>query len=214
MGNNKGLISDAILPVQVDASDYYDALCLDEIIAMSDGSADIIYFPDSGIPKEIKGKFTTGIINSPEDAARALSSVRDIMCIDDISFICTKVDKEEQITSYYLQQVYNGILVVNGEFRVIATPNGEPVAVVGLFISGINIDITPSFTAKEAEKSVVLERSTRVSQVALVVYKDYSDEIFLCWMLTINSRDPLKEREVIINAKTCELITSIPHSIS
>jgi Zn-dependent metalloprotease len=208
MKKNNESVNCVFIPVEIHQSKYYDALNLAEIMTLSGGMADVIYFPDSDVPKEIKGKFTTGIIKTPEDAVAALTSVREVMFIDDISFVCTGIEEEEHITSFYLQQVYNGIMVMNGTFRVIATPDGEPVAVIGLYINGIDLDTTPTLNAKEVEKSVVLERGTRISESKLVVYKDYDGIVRLCWLFTVSSRDPLKEKEIAIDANTGELVAS------
>ena len=214
MEKNNESVNGTFVPIQISKSEYFKALSLDDIACLNGGIPDIIFFPERDIPKEIKGRFTTGTIRTPEDAVAALTSVREIMFIDEISFICTEIEKEEHITSFYLQQIYNGIIVLNGTFRVIATSDGEPVAVIGLYISGINLETTPSLDAKEAKKSVTLERNTKISETRLVAYKDYDETVYLCWIFTIRSRDPLKEKEIVVDANTGIIIASFPLVLS
>jgi len=206
-----------IQPLQVEQHQYHKPLTLNDIQNLSNGTATITFIPNTNIPREIRGVFTTATILTTEDAIIALSSVRDIMLIDGISFICTEVEEREEIRIFHLQQIHQGIIVFNGSFRVIATHSGEPVAVIGQYVNNINLDITPTLTAREAVR--YLPRGTSISSsrtgltvysvVYLVIYED-NNGTHLGWLFEVDSRNVLNQRRVIIDANTGEVLADIP----
>jgi len=167
-----------------------------------------------GRPIDIRGKFTTGIIKTLEDAVKALSRLCEIKPIDDASFVCTEIEEREEIKIFHLQQTYQGLIVINGTFRVIATHAGEPVAAIGLYVNGIDINITPALTVGEARKAFNLERRTRISTSKLAMYKDHDNVLYLCWLFTISSRNPLSEKEIVVDANTGRVLADIPLALS
>ena len=211
---NRSTINNISIPMHITEPEYYEDLSLDDIKKLNGGTVEIIYLPDINIPKEIKGKFTNGTIKSEEDAIASLASVRTLMHINEISYVCVDIVEDEHIKSFYLQQVYNGVIVLNGTFRVIATYEGEPVAIIGIYINGIEIDTTPLVAINDAKKSVILEKGTKISETKIAVYKDDDEIVHLCWLFDIYSREPLKNKTIVVDAYTGKYIIEYPHAIS
>lgn len=226
MGNKNMTTANTSGTILIEPSEYYDALSFDSIIELNSGIADIIYFPNTILPKEINVKFTTGTILTPKDAVLALSSVRDIMRIDDISYSVMEIDRREHMgfNVFYLKQIYKGLEVFNGSFEVIATFEGEPVAVSGYHVNGIDLDITPKLSSTKSKKSIKLEKGTKISSSRLIIYEvfdaydevisDSIDNIRLCWLFEIYSTDVLKQKEIIVDANTGDILSDIPLAIS
>jgi hypothetical protein len=202
------------IPIQVEDAQFYEALSLNDIEELSGGTVDVVYFPDIDIPKEITGVFSPGTIKTPEDAVLALTSVRDIMCIDSFSFVCVEIEERKRNRMFHLQQVYKGLSVENGNFRVVAGYDGEPLAVAGLYIAGIDLDITPKLTSREGERYTKIDSAMKVVFSELVIYQDAEKMMHLSWKYNISSKNPLEAKTVFVDAKTGEFLAETPVAIS
>jgi hypothetical protein len=206
------LIPDAQEVVQADQSEWNEDLSIDDINAMNDGVADIILTPMTGVPREIKGKFSTQNILSAEDAVLAVSSVRGIFGINDLSFACTKIDEEHKtLRVFTLMQLYNGLAVNGGGFTVYATKNGEASAIRGNYVPDLNLDTNPTFDIKELIGELNIEKGTKVISAELVV-NAISGEVapFLAWKFHVKGNSPLTEKYVYIDANSGEVSGEFP----
>ena len=188
----------------INQSMYLPALSIDDISQMSGGAMQITNFAGTTMPREIRGVFTTISINSPEDAALSLTSVRNIMNIGEISYICTSVEERGSARLFFLQQVYGGVVVYSGRYQVIASLDGTPEAVIGQFTAvddGINL--TPTLTAAQARNMAGLEENTAIADSTLVIYRGTNGQTLLCWLL--DTWDKL----IFIDAHTGELAAEL-----
>jgi Zn-dependent metalloprotease len=185
-------------------------LTIDEIINLNDGVIAIQYDRGTGLPYIIRGLFTTRKINSAKDAVKALSSIRSIMRIDQLSFTCTKKEKTEDYRVFYLQQLYKGIMVYGGFFKVTARNTGEPYELIGSYVSGIELDITPELTATEASNNISLHEGRRISETLLVIYTDPEEDVRLSWRYTIVIGDIVYEKYIFVDANTGESLAVVP----
>jgi len=210
---NEDIIIDnlnVLKPVIVDNFSQSEDLSIDDLIKMNDGNLRINYHPDTNIPRHIWGQFSTRIINTPEDAVKSLSSVRTILGIDQLLFACTEEEKRDNIQVFYLQQLYEGIMVTGGYFRVYAKNTGVPDSISGVYISGIELDTTPILSYKEAMKIISLEDCREVSETLLVVYTNPEEDCRLCWRFTVAANDVSRKKHIFIDANTGEIIISAP----
>jgi len=180
----------------IEPSEYYEALSREDIILLSGGNAEFIRFGFDN--PQIKGIFTTGTILTPEDAVKALTSVRDIMNIGSFSYFVTKSAHHDN--AFYLTQEYKGIEVYNGYFRVHATIEGEPLSVTGRYLNIVDLNVIPTLSSDEARKLIPSDIKT-IWETRLVVYERYDIKtIHLCWIFDYD------ERRAVVDAHTGEVI--------
>lgn len=214
-GCDKSYTPAAMEVLPIDMTLINEDLSLQEIKDLNEGHLNITYFPDAGnIPKEINGLFSTRKIFTAEDALYALLSVRTIMRIEDASFACTKEDDSGEYKRFDFVQMYKGLPVFNGGFTVYATKEeGEPVSVSGFYMSGLNLDVNPEITEKEARKAVKTEGRTKITESRLVVYGTYGKsepESCLAYKFVVSGKDMINSKEVYVNAVTGNIIAEYP----
>jgi len=195
--------------ITIEPSEYYEALSLDDIFWLNGGKKAEIrrfgYGYRANEIQEIEGPFTSGVILTPEDAVKALTSVRDIMNIESFSYIYianspySYINTHANRTAFYLKQVYNGVEVFNGQFTVYATNDGKPVRVSGMYINIVDLDTIPTVSSDEAKEVLNLNDGEWIYETKLVIYEFGKVDIRLCWIFNTN------ERFFLVDAQTGKL---------
>jgi hypothetical protein len=206
--------TDAPEAIRFDAKLLNDALSIEDIKAPGHDPVEIIRDPATGLPWQINGKFTPRIILTPQDAVLALTDMRDIMNISDFAFACADVDESRvALRVFTLEQLYLGIPVTDGRFRVIATKDGEAAAVSGVFRQDIDVDPIPKIPEKDAEKALSLGKEMRIEAVRLAIFTLPKKPPALCWEYRIASADVLGGKTVYIDAATGEVSADISTAV-
>jgi hypothetical protein len=201
-------------PIPVDAALIGDALSMEELTAPGRGPIEIIRDPETGLPRQINGRFTSRIVLTPQDAVLALTDVRSVMNISDFAFACADTDESRvALRVFTLEQLYRGIPVTGGSFRVFATKDGEAAAVSGVYRRDIDIDPTPKIQEKTAEKSVPLGKGMRIEAVRLTIFTPPGKSPALCWEYRVASADVLGGKTVYIDAVTGAVSAEIPSAV-
>lgn len=127
---------------------------------------------------------------------------------DPSSFLCTE-QKENSNSSeyYYFQQTYKGVAIINAGFGVYAyREDGKPMAVEGYYLRGLDMDVEPQITEKEARKAVPLEKHTKITQSRLAVMEVPERGSRLIWQFFVDANSIQKQKYVFIDAVTGEFL--------
>lgn len=198
--------------LDVSTSDITDL----DISYLFENDIEIINDPSTGIPREIKGAFSTASIKSPEGALKVLLSLRTIMGIKTDSFCSIAVDDDRsKYIVYTLGQLYNGVIVDNGVFNVVADKRtGTVVAVNGIYQDNIMIETNPLIDSVYGLDLLNLTRKQTVVKTDLVIYSTEEDDYLLCWKYDVQSTDISENKTSYVNAKTGEIVQEIYTTIN
>lgn len=193
-----------------------DDMTIEELNELNLGSIEIIYAPSTGIPRQINGIFSNIKIKTAQDALLALLNVRGIFQIpDDCSFCCLEIDRDRvEFQVFTLNQLYKGIIVDGSIFRVVATKDGTPASVSGIYQHISDVDTTPTLSAELALKAISLGRGVHVATLSLVIYVDENTESHLCWKYETNSNRSSECKIYYVDAHDGKLLSSIPTVIN
>ena len=192
-------IAEPLTPIIIDSPEYYTALSINDIIEMNAGQVSIEYSKceyRKGMAEKIEGVFTTGLIFTPEDAVKALTSVRDIFDISSFSYAYTPGPDIYHQPCFELTQLHEGIEVIYGYFRIFASDEGIPKSIWGRYIDIGEINTEPSLSPKEASKSFAFNKDTNILETKLVIFGTNESDIILCWYFNMFGR------EVFVDAHT------------
>jgi len=198
-----------IEPIFISSCEYLEALSLDEIVGSYGRNVIFERFHHghhSGKINEIKGRFTTIEINTREDALKALTSVRDIMNIESFSYAVEKDERYTHQNVFILTQVYNGIEVFNGIFKIFVTDTGIPTSVNGVYINIVDLNTTPTNSMQQARDIFNIEDVSWVEETKLVIYEIGKDDVRLCWFFNVDSMNPKDIRWIFIDAHNREKV--------
>lgn len=176
---------------------------LEQLEAFTGGNVSIRYSPDTGMPKEITGKFSSHGIFSAEDAVAALGSVKTLFGIEELNFVCTQVDERTDATVYWLDQLWQGIPVSGYGFRVEAGADGAAQFVSGSYLQGISVDVSGALAAESCTAALELYPGEQIAASRQVILEE-KGQVVLCWEFHIVGADPLMERLVFCDALTGE----------
>ena len=158
-------------------------MTIEKLYDLNNGDVEIIYAPSTGIPRQINGIFSTEKISSEQDALKSLLSVRSIFQIpDDCSFTCLGFDDDRiDLQVYTLNQLYKGVLVDGGLFRIVTTKEGVPVSISGSYLQVGDVDENPVLSVQDGYKAIPFESYTPISSVSLIIRLTQDNESHLCW---------------------------------
>lgn len=199
---NKEEELEAPKPLKVEVTSDTEDLTMEQLQEMSGDTLEVALSPKTERIRELGGKISTVNVKNPEDALLALMSVRTLMGIEGQEFTCLQVDEEEDHRTYWLQQLYKGVPVDRGVFRVLVTTKGEPYFVRGEYEQGIDLDIKPALDAKEAFKKYGKEES--IKDTKLTIYSETGVPV-LAWRYYANV-GTVQEKYIYLNANTGELL--------
>ena len=161
--------------LQVKEEKLTEDLDKDALNALNNNKLKITNNPETGLPRQISGIFSTKTIQTAEDALYAMMSVRTFMQIEGREFICVEEDfSDDEKNVFFFLQVYEGLPVEQGVFRVSATKEGTPLSLYGTYCSGIDVATTPTITAEEAKQEVTLADDAKIESVQLVICRHYT----------------------------------------
>ena len=195
--------TELITPKAISVGDIesIDVLTIDDIYMLNDGDVDIIYEYGTQIPIEMKCKFTTNKILNQQDAVVALMGLRELMSISEYDFYCDSVyeggTEGNEVTTYVLIQLHNGVPVDTAGFRVTASKNGEPISVQGIFMEVVNdIETDPIISYKDGLNLVNPESGTYTKSAQLVIFGLDENNPSLCWKYETGAKLITKEDDV------------------
>ncbi|MBD5103518.1 MAG: hypothetical protein HDT47_01490 [Ruminococcaceae bacterium] len=197
----------------IDSSMIQEDLSIDDLSNMNGGDVEIIRDPLTNIPRQINGIFSSQLILTPNDAVLALMSVRSVMHISGQSFSLIDIEDRTDLRVFTLEQLYCGIPVENGLFRVIATNDGIPISVQGTYQQGIELDIVPKISEEKSREMVVLSIGTKIESISLVIFTMDDNTIHLSWKYNVTSTDVLKNKITYIDATDGYILSEIATSI-
>jgi Zn-dependent metalloprotease len=199
-------------PVAADISTVSEDFSIGDLYDLNQGDCEVIRDPVTDLPRQIDGKFSTVPIFTAEDAVKSLASVRSIMRISGFDFTCTNIDdSRENLRVFELVQLYEGIPVSGGRFKVIAQKaDGQAAAVLGTYQQGVNVNTEPALSEKEARGSLSLPRGQKIASSRLVIHTPPGKAPALCWEYEIKAGDPLDEKLVYVNAASGAVVAETP----
>lgn len=153
------------------------------------------------------GKFSNVKVKTPEDALLALMSVRTVMSVEGQEFGFIKVVNDDDHCTYCLQQLYKGIPVDRGVYRVVVSSEGEPQYVRGEYEPGIDLDIHPAIDADKAFKKY--GKDDKIDKTTLVIYSTRSVPPTLAWEYLVNVLTD-DEKYILLDANTGEFFEERP----
>lgn len=200
---NKKQKTETPKPLKVEVTAETEDLTVEQLQEMNGDSLEVALSPKTERIRELRGKFSNVTIQKPEDALLALMSVRTIFGISGQEFTCIQVDEEEDHRTYWLQQLYKGVPVDQGVFRIVASSKGMPEYVRGVYQDGLNLEVKPDLDVEEALKKYGVEES--VKETSLVIYSSSNVEPTLSWRYLANV-GTAKEKYLYLDANTGELL--------
>jgi len=111
----------------------------------------------------------------------------------------------------YFTQKYSGIPVFTGEYNVTLAEDGSLRMIGGKFFPNIEIDVTPSVTASQAEQSAQKYhdvQSLRQNPISELVIFSKSGQYLLAFKVILLGKEPLKDWLTMVDAKTREVVFS------
>lgn len=196
-------LSDGVKPLKVEITAETEDLSFERIQEMNGAALEVGVNPETGGIRELRGKFSTVNVRNPEDALLALMSVRTVMGIAGHEFSCARIDEEADQRTYWLQQLYKGVPVDRGLFRLVVSSAGEPQFVRGTYEEGIELEVKPALDADAALKKYGAEDS--VKETSLVIYSAPGISPTLAWKYLANV-GTAKEKYLFLDANTGELL--------
>jgi Zn-dependent metalloprotease len=201
----------AVIPIENMTFDQ--PVTIDEIRGNSDGIVEINTSPETGLPREITGKFSDRSILSAEDALASLGGVRDIMGIRTFAYASEGVEERSKIRLFSLRQIYEGLPVIEGRFTVIATTAGEAYAVRGHYVNIEGVGVSPQLREADAKAMLGIAGSDKPGKGRLVIYSDIDTPAALCWEFRVNANSPASKRYIYQDANTGEILADIPVAV-
>lgn len=183
-----------------------------ELSALNKGEPPEIYKNEqTGIPRFIGGKYTPLLVKSPEEAIRSLNSIKTLMKIGqpEKEFICKQKDSILGVTTYRLQQVYNGVPVYEGELVISTDVNGVTTSLMGDYlpdVCSVGVETTPQLSREEAIAIAKQELGEDVESYAseLMIYtKNYRLSPCLVWLVSVSgtNEEGLVDSVVFVDAR-------------
>lgn len=179
---------------------------MEELNELNHGEVQVYYDAVTGKLRQIDGKFSTKRILTKEDALLALMSVRSLMGITAYDYSCEAIDDERnELCVYFFRQLYEGVPVEDGYFRVAAAKDGEPVSVSGAFQEVAAVDKEPSVSYRDGQKMFSRSFGSKIESVQLVVYKE-EEETHLCWKYLVSAGNLPESRNIYVDANTGKMV--------
>ncbi len=192
--------------IDFDLSADYEDLTEDDLRQMNDGDVDIYYLSTESTVRSIEGTFSSQIVTNEQEALAALMSVRSLMGIESYDYCCVSADTGNN-TVYTLAQLYEGVRVDNGFFRVTVSETGETVSVSGEYAAVDAVDTTPKLTASECAANISLSQGQEIVSAEAVILES---ERTLCWKYTIyDTSNRANDCAVYLSASTGETVKTI-----
>ena len=182
---------------------------MEDLQAFTGGNVEIRYSPETGLPKEITGRFSPQQILTAEDAIRSLGSVKTLFGIESLTFSCTEVEERPDSRVFRLEQLWEGIPVSGYGFQVGAANDGTALFVSGNYCSAIQADLTGGLTEDACKEALALSKGEKAAQARQTILTT-QDGAKLCWEFHIVAQDPLQERLVYCDASTGAILKTIP----
>ena len=182
---------------------------------INDGETPEVYLDKEDSCKFIDGTYTNIKVEDEEDAIKSINSVKKLMKINypEEEFKVFKVNSTDDLVSYKLQQIHNGVPLYGREIVVVTDREGNTTSVGGNYLEGVSVD-TKAEISKENIGSYVTKiygSDVKISEAELVIYSLNDIEPTLCWKVIV---DGVKDQESytvnsFINAKTGELVSEV-----
>lgn len=173
-------------------------------------SNEIAYVLDEqGVLKYIDGSFSSVKVEDENSALKAIEDIKDILKIkgdvDDVLYLKDKVETDT-VTYYELQQKYNGYDVIGGELTISVDKDGKVLALNGKFDSSISPSTYGLKSEDEIKNIIASEYGENIEYASITkaIYKGVNTVT----VYVVDFSSNLGVYEVIINAKTGEVITS------
>lgn len=192
---------------------------IDELKDLNNGKVPSIFY-NNGLVTSIQGKYTNMIIKNEDDAIKSLYYIKDLFGISNPSkeFEIKNVNKTEYLTSYKLQQIYEGYLVYPNDISIVVDSNGETISISGKYSPIKSIDFTNKFDEKKAlefAKKYTSNKEGSKYESKEVIYAYPNNLVRIAWMITYTNRSTITDDKVMfIDAENGELIFEYPLAIS
>ena len=185
-------LGDYSLTEVVPDAHYLNELVLGHHYSISDlrdMNADAVYpleisQNDDGTVSMIDGKFSEVLVTDEDSARDALSGIRELLGINDLSadLVLDSVFEENEgdFTSYFFSQVYHGIPVYGKSVTVVAGRGGNTLSVDSNYTPVSGLSLTPVYSAEAAAAQF------GARDVSLCVYADGQEPV-LAYLLKADS---------------------------
>ena len=182
---------------------------------INDGETPEVYLDEKDSCKFIDGTYTNIKVEDEEDAIKSINSVKKLMKINypEDEFQVLKVNSTDDLVSYKLQQVHNGVPLYGREIVVVTDREGNTTSVGGNYLEGVSVDTNAEISKEDigSYATQIYGSDVKISDGELVIYSLNDIEPTLCWKVVV---DGVKDQEIytvnsFINAKTGELVSEV-----
>lgn len=176
-------------PVQISTEGLTVAEDLDraQLEEMATQGVTFYDYPQTNQLRRIEGAWTDTKILDEKDALQALSGVRGLFGITSMEFTCLLAEKRRSWRVFDLQQLYRGVPVEDGRFRVVAHLDGTADEVSGYYVQNLDLDVTPALTAEECLERAGLQSSDGEDAHLCII--EEKDGGHLSWKVPLASED-------------------------
>ncbi len=168
-----------------------------------------IVLNDNNVPKYISGKFTDLKVLDKDTAIKALTEVKDLFKISNVSneFIVEEIKTNEDVTYYEFQQKYNSIEVLGGELTMSVDKDGNVLAVNGNYVPNIKVSTYGLLNENEIKEKLkqIYGTETEYLEMKKYIYVDVSETSVVYDALLVSNKGAY---EVVVNAKDGNVITA------
>lgn len=168
-----------------------------------------IVLNDNNVPKYISGKFTDLKVLDKDTAIKALTEVKDLFKISNVSneFMVEEIKTNEDVTYYEFQQKYNSIEVLGGELTMSVDKDGNVLAVNGNYVPNIKVSTYGLLNENEIKEKLkqIYGTETEYLEMKKYIYVDVSETSVVYDALLVSNKGAY---EVVVNAKDGNVITA------
>lgn len=168
----------------------------------------MISYDENGIPKFIRGNFTSAKVTNEEEALKVLGEISELQVRDATKeFKLDYMETSEGFTYYRFNQIYVGLLVYNQNVILTVDSNGNVSSFSGYYIPNIEVATTSLLTNEEI-KNLALEylgEEGKIETTEKIIYI-LEDNPVLAYRIVGTAKD--KALEMIWDANTGELIAA------
>lgn len=189
-------------------------LSLEDIFELNNRFIEIGYSPETSKVREIDGKYSTIKVSNRTDAVKSLSSVRSLYGIDSLEFSCILDEERTDFRVFELQQLYYGIPVFGGYFRIAADYEGTTCYIRGDYIICSGLNVEPSYSKTAVKKVITDTYDGKVKETILFVYVGVDRKPILAWRIYLKTGDILNDKHIFVDALTGEILCSYPLAIA
>ena len=177
--------------------------------ALEENGVKVEYFEDTHYVSTLNGEFVSFPVANEDDAYRAVSEVAEMFGIknagEELKYDQTVSGRAS--TTYYFQQYYNGLKVVNGKISLFVDPDTNKVKYMNSSITAnLSVETEASVSADAAAETVKQKYAVETDGAPALTVFDGDNANRLSWEILTKSDSP---SVVYVDALTGDILYAV-----